>query len=81
VLTRVRVEASDIDRQELLDELLTFCQVIRDSEGGQWMIEDDDVHIIPSHEGYWGRMTIRRTTHASERISAGSDPAGNGKNR
>jgi hypothetical protein len=56
VLSRIRLEASGTDKTEIQAELIEAWHRARD--GGEWVFEDEE--YIPTVNGYWGRLTMRR---------------------
>lgn len=55
-LTRIRVEAHADNEEDLRCFLLDVWENVR--EGDQWELEDEE--YVPSSEGFWGRLTMRR---------------------
>ena len=58
MLTRVRLEATGDDAEHVEIFLLEVWENVRSNTHGEWYIEDQD--YLPSNEGYWGRLTMRK---------------------
>jgi hypothetical protein len=65
MLTRFRVEASNKTSNEVKDDLILAGSTIRALAGGEWEYnEEEDLEIVGSSDGFWGRLTIRRVINA-----------------
>ena len=63
-LTRIRVEANADNEEELRCFLLNMWENVR--EGDQW--ESETQEYVPSSEGFWGRLTMRRKKESNGTI-------------
>lgn len=63
-VTRIRIEVSGPERNEVQDMLIESARFNRECEGGEWEVEDPGVEVQGTKDGYWGRVTIRRKSDA-----------------
>lgn len=59
-LTRVRVEATAVTRDGVMDELIGAAALVRETYGGEWVEEEPGLEVQTSSKGFWGRLTIKR---------------------
>lgn len=69
-VTRIRIEVSGKERNDVQDVLMDAARFAREREGGAWEMEDDSLEIQTTKDGYWGRVTLRRKRASGDPIFA-----------
>lgn len=63
MITRVRIEAHGETHNGVQDQLTTAMLTLKHDNNFKGVWEEEESEIVPAKEGFWGRLTWRRTDH------------------